>query len=128
MALILNRGLKWVVLIAVLAGMVGCGDQQDASHSAAAQPQSLIPDDPQLAEIYQTSCRACHIVPGTGAPLTGDINAWKPRATKGMGTLLDNVINGFGGMPPLGLCMDCSAEEFEALIRFMASQPIPDNS
>jgi cytochrome c5 len=31
------------------------------------------------------------------------------------------VINGFGGMPPLGMCMDCSAEEFEALIVFMAS-------
>ena len=41
---------------------------------------------------------------------------------KGMNTLVDNVVNGFGGMPPFGLCMDCSAEEFEALILFMAAE------
>ena len=37
-----------------------------------------------------------------------------------MNVLLDNVINGYGGMPPFGLCMDCDAAQFEALIRFMA--------
>ena len=56
----------------------------------------------------------------TGAPLTGDEKAWMLRYEKGMPLLVDNVINGFGGMPALGLCMDCSADEFEALIAFMA--------
>jgi cytochrome c5 len=41
---------------------------------------------------------------------------------KGMDTLLDNTINGYKGMPPLGMCMDCGEEEFEALIRFMAGE------
>jgi cytochrome c5 len=40
---------------------------------------------------------------------------------KGMNVLVDNVINGYGGMPPLGLCMECDADQFEALIRFMAT-------
>jgi cytochrome c5 len=39
---------------------------------------------------------------------------------KGMDSLVDNVVNGFGGMPPFGLCMDCDALQFEALIQFMA--------
>jgi len=37
-----------------------------------------------------------------------------------MPAMIDSVINGAGGMPPLGMCMDCSEEQFEALIRFMA--------
>ena len=41
---------------------------------------------------------------------------------KGINTLLDNVVNGFGGMPPFGLCMDCDADQFEALILFMAGE------
>ena len=56
----------------------------------------------------------------TGAPLTGDTRAWAERMDKGMGVLVDNVVNGFGGMPPFGLCMDCDADQFEALIVFMA--------
>jgi cytochrome c5 len=59
-------------------------------------------------------------VAATGAPLTGDKSAWAARLEKGMNTLVDNTVNGFGGMPPYGLCMDCDADQFEALIRFMA--------
>jgi cytochrome c5 len=40
---------------------------------------------------------------------------------KGMSVMVDSVVNGSGGMPPFGLCMDCSAEQFEALIQFMAA-------
>ena len=31
------------------------------------------------------------------------------------------VFSGIGGMPPYGLCMDCNAEQFRQLIRFMAT-------
>jgi cytochrome c5 len=41
--------------------------------------------------------------------------------SKGRETLVNNVVNGFGGMPPFGMCMDCDLEQFEALIDFMAS-------
>ena len=82
--------------------------------------KAATPADEQLAAIYQRSCYACHTVAATKAPLVGDVDAWQPRLDKGMDTLLDSVINGFGGMPPFGMCMDCEAEDFEKLIEFMA--------
>jgi cytochrome c5 len=83
----------------------------------------LVPADKALADIYQRSCRSCHTIAATGAPLTGDAGAWAARMDRGMDAMVDSVINGSGGMPPLGLCMDCTAEQFEALIRFMAEAP-----
>jgi cytochrome c5 len=83
--------------------------------------RSLQPADPELAAVYQRSCASCHTVAATGSPLTGDTQAWQPRTAKGMDTLVDNVVNGYGGMPPFGLCMDCDAAQFEALIQFMAT-------
>ena len=55
----------------------------------------------------------------TSEPVHGE--AWQPRLAKGMETLVDNVVSGIGGMPPYGLCMDCNAEQFRQLIRFMAT-------
>ncbi|MEP6391340.1 MAG: c-type cytochrome [Halioglobus sp.] len=102
--------------------LVGCaGDSNVSSAGNENQSRELRPADAQLAAIYDRSCRSCHTIAATGSPLTGDTLAWSPRLEKGMPTLLDNVVNGFGGMPPFGMCMDCSAQEFEALITFMAS-------
>lgn len=42
---------------------------------------------------------------------------------KGMDQLLTSVVNGAGGMPPFGLCMECEPEQFEQLIRFIAAAP-----
>lgn len=84
--------------------------------------QSLHPQDPALDEIYQRSCKSCHTLEETGAPLVGDVDAWAERYEKGEGVLVDNVINGFGGMPPFGMCMECSPEQFEQLISFMAQK------
>jgi cytochrome c5 len=110
--------------IALLVILTACGEsagpQAGITESASRQ---LTPQDSQLAAIYERSCRSCHTVAATGAPLTGDAAAWGERMHKGMNTLVDNVINGFGGMPPFGLCMDCEVEQFEALIDFMAAAP-----
>jgi len=96
-----------------------CEQAQDPT-KLLQQAQSLTPKNNDLEAIYQRSCIACHTSSDTQAPLVGDQKAWRPRLDKGMNTLLDHVINGFGGMPPFGLCMDCSEEEFESLIHFMA--------
>ncbi|RLQ22811.1 cytochrome c5 family protein [Seongchinamella sediminis] len=101
--------------------LTACGEPGGNSPAAEAASRALRPADPALAEIYDRSCRSCHTVAATGSPLTGDRVAWEPRLAKGMNTLLDNVVNGFGGMPPFGLCMDCDAEQFAALITFMAA-------
>ncbi|WNZ54320.1 c-type cytochrome [Microbulbifer sp. MKSA007] len=82
---------------------------------------SLAPADPEIAEIYTRTCRSCHSTGASAAPLTGDLANWKPRMEKGMDVLVENAINGFQGMPPLGLCFECSPEQFEQLIVFMAT-------
>jgi cytochrome c5 len=113
--------IRTLLLIIVFA-LAGCGKPSStASPGSEAQSRQLRPPEPEIAAIYERSCRSCHTIAATGAPLTGDKVAWAPRMDKGMGVLLDSVVNGFGGMPPFGLCMDCSAEQFEALIQFMAA-------
>ena len=101
--------------------LYGCGEGSAPPPAAQAHSRSLQPKDQAIVVIYQRSCASCHTVAATGAPLTGDLPAWAPRLEKGMPTLVGNVMKGFGGMPPAGLCMDCDAAQFEALINFMAA-------
>ncbi|MNW70458.1 Cytochrome c5 [compost metagenome] len=54
------------------------------------------------------------------APKKGDQEAWTPRLAKGMETLVQHVTQGFKAMPPRGLCMDCSAEDYQAIILWMS--------
>ena len=111
-----------ISLLAVLSlFMLGCDDGPDEK-TLLLNAQNTIPEDAHIAAIYQRSCRVCHAVDESTAPLTGDKKAWQPRVAKGMDKLLDSVINGYAGMPPFGMCMDCDAQEFEALIQFMAGQ------
>ena len=114
---------KSIAIGLLLAACVlsGCAKEQSSAEATAqADSQQLQPQDTALAAIYDRSCRSCHTIAATGAPLTGDSQGWATRMDKGMDTLVDNVVNGFGGMPPFGMCMDCGVEEFEALIHFMA--------
>ncbi len=46
--------------------------------------------------------------------------AWAPRLAQGGSVLLNHTLSGYKGMPPLGSCMDCSEEDFLALIQFMS--------
>ncbi|GAA6150611.1 c-type cytochrome [Pseudoteredinibacter isoporae] len=123
---IFSFGGVLVLMLSSALLLSACGGSEEASETGSAKTslRALEPSDPQLAAIYQRSCKACH---GTGAPAipqSGDVVAWAPRAEKGMEVLLDNVINGVGGMPPLGMCMDCEPEQFEALIQFMAGDAL----
>ena len=111
-----------VLLALFVIALYGCGDRANVAPGiSVAKSKQFVPQDADLALIYNRSCRSCHTVAATGAPLTGDTLAWAPRMDKGMTVLVDNVVNGFGGMPPLGLCMDCDVDQFEALIHFMAA-------
>ncbi len=70
---------------------------------------------------YQTSCFACHSTGAAGAPKTGDVAAWEGRMAKGMDAMVASVKKGLNGMPPTGLCADCTDEEYMALIEYMAA-------
>lgn len=97
----------------LLAALGGCGESGDP-----AKPVTL---SPARTELYAASCKTCHEDPATGAPQTHDTIAWAPRLEKGEDVLLDNIVNGFNGMPPLGQCIECDVEDFLALTRFMAA-------
>lgn len=70
---------------------------------------------------YNKSCVICHATGAAGAPKTHDVAAWEPRTEKGLDVLLTSVDKGLNAMPPKGMCYDCSAEDYAALIQFMAA-------
>lgn len=74
--------------------------------------------DPEA--VYAKSCAACHNGQLPTAPARGDKAAWEPRLAKGMDVLVQSVTNGLNAMPPGGLCMDCSAEDYQAVIKLMS--------
>lgn len=76
--------------------------------------------DPFTIELYQTSCKICHGEGIGGAPRSFDEAAWNERLSKGKDTLLAHAIGGFKGMPPLGMCSDCTKEDLIDLIDYMS--------
>lgn len=123
-SIVSRRPGKVVALrVAAAAGLVvmvaACGDSGSRAASAALDKK---PEDPRLAEIYSQTCKSCHASPASGAPLTGDAGAWKPRLEKGLETLVRNTVEGYNGMPPLGSCSDCTRDDLRALIRFMSDR------
>lgn len=76
--------------------------------------------EPRSGEsVYNTACTACHGTGAGGAPKLGDAAAWVDRIAQGNDALYDHAINGFNGMPPKGLCMDCSDEELRLTVDYM---------
>lgn len=69
---------------------------------------------------YTQSCGACHGMGVAGAPKAFDVAAWQPRLATGIDALVTSVTQGKGAMPPKGLCMDCSNDQFKALIEYMS--------
>jgi len=107
------------LLLALLGLLAACDDKSQHPPQRAVASNAM-PSDPALAQLYDSSCKLCHANPAFGAPLTGDSHAWSPRVAQGADTLLDHTLNGYNGMPPMGLCMQCSQEQFLGLISFMA--------
>jgi cytochrome c5 len=70
--------------------------------------------------VYNRTCAACHEGQMPTAPVRGDKTAWTPRLAQGMKTLESHVTRGFKAMPPRGLCMDCSSEDYQTIIRWMS--------
>jgi cytochrome c5 len=117
----LHRSAKMALLVPVLITVLtGCSEAPDEGAKNAVPLAQRLPDNAELAAIYQQSCANCHAVVGSQAPLTGEAT-WQPRLTKGLDVLLANTINGFNGMPPLGMCFQCDETQFRALIEFMAT-------
>lgn len=88
--------------------------------AGAAPAVAAAPTGPKSgADVYQSSCFACHGTGAMGAPKKGDAAAWEARVAQGMDVLLEHAIKGFNAMPPKGTCMACSDDEIQAAIDFM---------
>ena len=70
-------------------------------------------------EVYDTACTTCHAIALAGAPKFGDRVSWGERANEDLDHLVETVINGLGGMPPMGMCMNCSQEELTNAVQYM---------
>ena len=114
------------VIALALAGLAACQPAEPAKtpEQLAVTAAGMSPADPKLADLYAHACKACHAVAGSGAPLTGDRAAWAPRVAKGLTALKASVAGGYKGMPAGGQCFTCTPSDHEALIRFMADQPV----
>lgn len=94
----------------------------DAPDNAAGSVASAGGSDSAAeAEFYMSkACISCHLSGAANAPKTHDLAAWEPRMAKGMDTMVASVKDGLNAMPPKGLCFDCSDEDYQRLIKFMA--------
>ena len=104
----------------LLSGILLAACEKSEAPPAAAPPAAARLADPELAKIFDATCRPCHVAPGNPAPQTGDRAAWASRLEQGMPTLLEHTVTGYKGMPPLGSCGDCGEAELVALIEYMA--------
>lgn len=104
--------------LAPVGEVVMQGDAAAAAPAAAAGSASGSAErSPQ--DIYNAYCTTCHSIGLAGAPKTGEAADWEPRIAQGMDVVYQNAITGIRGMPPRGLCMDCSDEEMQAVTDWM---------
>lgn len=73
------------------------------------------------SQLFINNCVQCHSNPETGAPVIGVESDWAAIKAKGKEKILNNVIQGIRGMPPLGYCSACSKDDFRVLIRLMTN-------
>jgi cytochrome c5 len=95
--------MKKVVLLAFALLSMG-------SAQAAQEPEA----------VFNRACGMCHNGQLPTAPKKGDATAWAPRLKQGSETLVKHVTEGFNAMPPRGLCMDCTADDYKAVIDWMS--------
>ncbi len=105
---------------ALILLLAGCG----GSAPPLPTPEPLIKASEATLTLYNRSCISCHARGTAGAPRTGDAAAWTARLDQGREVLLTRTRSGWAGMPPMGMCRDCSDEQFVDLIEYMAQGKI----
>jgi hypothetical protein len=71
------------------------------------------------AQVVKEQCAKCHQKGDGGAPKVGDRDAWKPRLSAGVDSLVRSAIRGHGGMPPRGDKADLTDSEVRNAILYM---------
>jgi cytochrome c5 len=112
----------WLAMMIMGAAAILAACSPAAKPLTPAEVAALKPANAHEAELYEHSCKACHAVPGTGAPQVHDSVQWDRRWKKGEDVLLSHVVLGFKGMPAGGQCATCTPNDYKAIIRFMADK------
>lgn len=103
-------------------GEVYIAGESEPAAAPAADAGGAVAAGPKSGEqIYNSNCVACHATGAAGAPKMGDAAAWAPRIAAGMDSMLANATNGLNAMPPMGLCMTCSAEELQGAVEYIVT-------
>ena len=94
-----------------------CVEGQDCAQEVNVVSSSL--GGMRSGKEYDAACTTCHAIALAGAPRFGDRLSWGERANEDLDKLVETVTNGLGGMPPMGMCMDCSQEELSDAVQYM---------
>ncbi|MFK5971023.1 MAG: c-type cytochrome [Candidatus Marithrix sp.] len=73
----------------------------------------------QGKDIYDMTCKSCHIVGIAGAPKIAEKKDWQQRIPKGEDVLVQNAIKGINIMPPKGGNSDLTDEEVKLAVQYM---------
>jgi cytochrome c5 len=74
------------------------------------------------ADVFKSSCVACHGTGAAGAPKIGDAGAWSARIAQGYDTLVSHALMGIRAMPPKGGNPDLDDVEVARAVVYMANQ------
>jgi cytochrome c5 len=74
------------------------------------------------ADVYKSTCAACHATGAAGAPKTGDAAGWSARLAQGYDKVVGNAIKGLRAMPAKGGNPDLDDVEVARAVVFMANQ------
>ena len=109
-------------LLAVLLSACSSVASQNSGSGEQFRPPTLrtVTADEQVMAKWSRSCALCHITGEAGAPIVGDTAEWQRRLQQGEEAIINNVIEGFNSMPPLGYCMACEVSDFRAMVAYMA--------
>ena len=95
-----------------------CAAETTAGGAAEAASASRSGD-----EIAAKHCAMCYGTPGIpGAPKTAEEWSARIEAKGGIDALAASGIAGINAMPPKGMCMDCSDDEFKAAVHALSGQ------
>lgn len=97
-----------------------CAGQKVVAPSAQdEQAEVVVATGPRSGDqIYASYCAGCHDTGAANAPKAGDAQVWNARLENrgSREALWKSAWTGLGAMPPKGLCMDCSEDEFSAAV------------
>lgn len=75
-------------------------------------------------QVYSSVCVGCHQIGVLGAPKFRDETAWTQRFSKGLDTLVQHALSGFGKMPAKGGNPNLKAADLRAAIQYMAGDKV----